>query len=127
MDVLDRYSDVDPSLARPDEPHAVRRGINVHAKLSVAGNDRAQLERLCRYLGRPPIAQERLECLSDGRLRYTFKKAWKDGTRAIARVLGGRAHSLRSRGPPAATAAVALWLTCGRVVFWNTVAMPSCV
>src|SRR5690606_20279507 len=45
---------VDPSLARPDEPHAVRRGINVHAKLSVGGNDRAQLERLCRYLGRPP-------------------------------------------------------------------------
>src|SRR5690606_12040080 len=74
---------VDPSLARPDEPHAVRRGINVHAKLSVGGNDRAQLERLCRYLGRPPIAQQRLERLSDGRLRYEFKKPWKDGTRAV--------------------------------------------
>ena len=48
---------VDPSLARPEEPHAVRRGINVHAKLSVGGNDRARLERLCCYLKRGRISR----------------------------------------------------------------------
>jgi len=51
---------VDPSLARPTEPHAVRSGINVHAKLCIDADDRARLEQLCRYLARPPIAQERL-------------------------------------------------------------------
>lgn len=55
----------------------------MHAAVRVHGNDRAQLERLCRYLGRPPIAEERLTRLDDGRLRYELKRAWKDGTRAV--------------------------------------------
>jgi len=74
---------VDPSLARPEEPVAIVAGINVHAKLAVHGNDRARLERLCRYLARPPIATERLTRLADGRVRYEMKKAWRDGTRAV--------------------------------------------
>jgi hypothetical protein len=74
---------VDPSAARPHEPVASVSGVNVHAKVRVHGNDRAQLERLCRYLGRPPIAQERLTRTDDGRLRYELKRVWKDGTRAV--------------------------------------------
>jgi hypothetical protein len=74
---------VDPSLARPNEPVAIAYGVNVHAAVRVHGNDRAGLERLCRYLGRPPIAEERLTRAEDGRLRYELKRAWKDGTRAI--------------------------------------------
>ena len=41
------------------------------------------MERLCRYLARPPIAQERLVELADGRLRYEMKKPWRDGTRFV--------------------------------------------
>ena len=37
-------------------------------------------ERLCKYCARPPIAIERLEPLSDGRLAYRFKRPWRDGT-----------------------------------------------
>jgi hypothetical protein len=74
---------VDPSLARPDEPVAIANGVNVHAAVRVHGNDREQLQRLCRYLGRPPIAEERLTRTDDGRLRYELKRAWKDGTRAV--------------------------------------------
>lgn len=74
---------VDPSLARPHEPVAIAYGVNVHAAVRVHGNDRAQLERLCRYLGRPPIAEERLTRLEDGRLHYELKRVWKDGTRAV--------------------------------------------
>jgi hypothetical protein len=74
---------VDPSLARPQEPVAIAYGVNVHAAVRVHGNDRAQLERLCRYLGRPPIAEERLTRLDDGRLRYELKRAWKDGTHSV--------------------------------------------
>ena len=41
------------------------------------------LERLCRYVFRPPIAQERLEETANGKLRYSLKKAWRDGTVAL--------------------------------------------
>jgi hypothetical protein len=74
---------VDPSQARPDEPVAIAYGVNVHAKVRVHGNDVAQKERLCRYLCRPPLAEERLSWTTDGRLRYELKRAWKDGTRAV--------------------------------------------
>ena len=41
---------------------------------AIEGRDRNHVERVCRYLGRPPIAQDRLEQQGDGRLRYTIKK-----------------------------------------------------
>ena len=47
----------------------VRHGVepaddDLHANVWVSGNDRARLERLCRYILRPPFAQERLPCKS---------------------------------------------------------------
>ena len=41
-------------------------------------SDRAQLERLCRYVTRPPLAQDRLQLRSDGRLELTLKNIWRD-------------------------------------------------
>jgi hypothetical protein len=38
-------------------------------------------ERLCRYVLRPPFAQERLR--SDGRVALQLKMAWHDGTRKL--------------------------------------------
>lgn len=58
-------------------------GFNVHAKVAIPAGDRRRLERLCRYLARPPIAQERLAREEDGRLRYELKKPWRDGTYAV--------------------------------------------
>jgi hypothetical protein len=58
-------------------------GVNLFAKQRVDGRDRRQLERLCRYVMRPPLSQERLVQLPDGRLRLTLKNTWKDGTRAL--------------------------------------------
>jgi len=74
---------VDPSQARPDEPIAIVDGFNLHAARTLHGADHGQVERFCRYLGRPPIAQDRLERLEDGRVRYRFKRAWKDGSTAV--------------------------------------------
>ena len=54
-------------------------GVSVYAKQRVDGHDRAQLERLCRYIMRPPLSQERLERRTDGRLELTLKNVWKDG------------------------------------------------
>src|SRR5690606_16394286 len=40
------------------EPAAVVAGVNVHAGVAFDGKDKPRLERLCRYLARPPIAQD---------------------------------------------------------------------
>jgi hypothetical protein len=58
-------------------------GVNLYAKQLVDGRDRPRLERLCRYVMRPPLSQERLEWRSDGRLLLTLKNVWKDGTHAL--------------------------------------------
>ncbi|MFO0567388.1 MAG: transposase, partial [Polyangiaceae bacterium] len=53
------------------------------AKQLVHGRDRKQLERLCRYITRPPFSQDRLELRPDGRVELTLKSVWRDGTRAV--------------------------------------------
>jgi hypothetical protein len=58
-------------------------GVNVHAQRVVDGRDRKQLERLCRYLARPPLSHDRLTQLPDGRLSLSLKTPWSDGTEAI--------------------------------------------
>ena len=58
-------------------------GLNVHAGDAVDGRDRRRLEQLYRYMARPPLCQERLAQDADGRLAYSFRKPWKDGTKGI--------------------------------------------
>jgi hypothetical protein len=38
---------------------------------------------LCRYVLRPPFAQERLRLRGDGRVALELKRAWHDGTREL--------------------------------------------
>ncbi len=47
-------------------------------------NDRHRLERLCRYVGRPPVATQRLSKMDDGRLLYELRHRWRDGTTHVA-------------------------------------------
>jgi hypothetical protein len=104
-------------LASPDEALADVGGVNVHAGPAIDGRDRRRLERLCRYIARPPLAQERLELAPDNhRLIVRFKRAWRDGTHAvilepldfIARLVAlippPRFHMLRYHGVLAAHA-----------------------
>lgn len=66
-----------------DQPIAEVRGINIHAAQVVDGRDRRRVERLCKYVTRPPVAQDRLKRRADGKLELSFKKPWRDGTRAL--------------------------------------------
>lgn len=91
---------IDQDIVQRSEPAAVVQGVNVHAATVVDGRDRKRLERLCRYLARPPIAQDRLELLADGRVQYTLKKAWRDGTRAIVLEPHGLIARLCAMIPP---------------------------
>jgi hypothetical protein len=80
------HTEVDPDAPGPtkDAPwHARHAGFDLHAGRIVRADDRAGLERLCHYLCRPPLAQERLELLPDGRVGLTLAHPWSDGTRAL--------------------------------------------
>ena len=79
------------SAATPDAPwvwtvgprHAHLERFDLHADRDVRADDRLGLERLCRYLLRPPLAQERLTRLADGRVLCTLARPWHDGTRHL--------------------------------------------
>jgi hypothetical protein len=57
---------------------------NLHANVRIAARDRIALERLCRYVARPPLALSRLSVQEDGGVELRFKRAWSDGTRAVS-------------------------------------------
>jgi hypothetical protein len=70
--------------ARPPSPLSAEiDGFSLQAAAAFGSAQTARLERLCRYLTRPPVAAERLSLSDDGRVRYTFRKPWRDGTTAI--------------------------------------------
>lgn len=62
---------------------AAYAGYNLHAGVAFSARDRDGLERLCRYVLRPPLAVGRLERLDDGTVRLGMKRAWSDGSTAI--------------------------------------------
>lgn len=62
---------------------ATFEGYNVHANVALPAHDRKGLERLCRYVLRPPLAVDRIERRPDGRARVGMKRVWSDGTGAI--------------------------------------------
>ena len=55
-------------------------GFDVHAGVRVFAHDRKGLERLCRYLLRPPFSRERLTRRPDGNVQLRLKRAFRCGT-----------------------------------------------
>ena len=62
---------------------ATADGYTVHAGVVIGAKNREGLERLCRYIARPPLAKGRLEENPDGTLRLHLKRPWSDGTVAF--------------------------------------------
>ena len=58
-------------------------GYGLHAGVVIGARDRKGLERMCRYIARPPLAKPRLEERPGGGVRIRFKRPWSDGTEAI--------------------------------------------
>jgi hypothetical protein len=55
-------------------------GFSLHAAVRVPAGRRPSLEHLIRYVARPPLAEDRLSILPDGRVAYAFRKRWRDGS-----------------------------------------------
>jgi hypothetical protein len=100
-------SDADPEASRRAPQHG---GMSLHADVAVPARDRRRLERLCHYVGRPPLASDRLEERPDGRLALRLKTRWRDGTthilmepqelleRLVPLIPPPRAHQVRYHG-----------------------------
>jgi hypothetical protein len=55
-------------------------GFSLHAGVSARADQRQKLERLCRYISRPAIAEKRLSLTPNGNVRYQLKTPYRDGT-----------------------------------------------
>ena len=58
-------------------------GFSLHAGVYIAPSQREKLERLCRYVSRPPVATERLALTASDHVRYALKSPYRDGTTHI--------------------------------------------
>jgi hypothetical protein len=62
---------------------AKNSGFSLHAGVAAKADERDKLEKICRYIARPAIAEGRLSLSDSGDVIYRFKKPWDDGTAAI--------------------------------------------
>ena len=54
-------------------------GFEVHAQVVVDAFDKEGLERLVRYLARPPVPSERVHLREDGKVVFKLKRAFRNG------------------------------------------------
>ena len=70
-----------PACDEPfDDGVAKVDGFSLHADVAARADQRQKLERLCRYIGRPAIAEKRLSLTPNGNVRYQMKTPYRDGT-----------------------------------------------
>jgi hypothetical protein len=55
-------------------------GFSLHAGTVCEAHQRSKLERLCRYITRPPIATKRVSIDDRGRVVYRYKRPFRDGS-----------------------------------------------
>ena len=55
-------------------------GFSLHAGVAARAKERAKLERLCRYVTRPPVSTKRLSLTRNGQVHYELKTPWRNGT-----------------------------------------------
>jgi ribosomal protein S27E len=53
-------------------------GFSLHAGVAIRANERAKLERLCRYITRPAVSTKRLSLTRNGQIRYELKTPWRN-------------------------------------------------
>ena len=75
----------------PDNPSIAQlSGFSLHAGTRCQAHERDSLERLCRYIARPAVSNERLSVNDRGQVVYRLKHPFHDGTTHVARPDGLR-------------------------------------
>jgi hypothetical protein len=55
-------------------------GFSLHASVAARAHERKKLERISRYIARPPVAERRLSLIRNSMVRYQLKAPNRDGT-----------------------------------------------
>ncbi len=55
-------------------------GFSLHAGVAAKAHQRKKVERLCRYIARPAVAEQRLSLTPTGKVRYQLKTPFRNGT-----------------------------------------------
>ncbi|MBK7168256.1 MAG: transposase [Gammaproteobacteria bacterium] len=63
-----------------NERVAKANGFSLHAGVSCEAHQRTVRERLCRYIARPAVAEQRLTVNAQGKVVYLLKTPYRDGT-----------------------------------------------
>ncbi|MES9846876.1 MAG: transposase, partial [Candidatus Thiodiazotropha sp.] len=58
-------------------------GFSLHAGVAAEVWERQKLERFCRYISKPAVAEKRLSLTPSGNIRYQLKTPYHDGTTHI--------------------------------------------
>ena len=72
-----------PPVTTGGPRHAHIEGFDLHANVAVRAGETERREHLCRYILRPPVAQDALELTPDGKVLLRLRRPWRDGTQAI--------------------------------------------
>jgi hypothetical protein len=56
------------------------QGFSLHAAVRCGAGQRKTLERLCRYITRPALANDRVQINAAGQVELKLKTPWRDGT-----------------------------------------------
>ena len=75
------WSDLHPELS--GNLCAQVSGFSLHAAVYCAPWERSKLEKLCRYIARPAIAEDRLKLKPNGDIVLRLKTKYSDGTRNL--------------------------------------------
>ncbi len=81
-----------PSSGDDERSAARANGFSLHAGVVAAADQRAKLERLCRYITRPAVSTERLLLTVLGYVHYRLKTPYRDGTTHV--VFEPTAHAV---------------------------------
>ena len=97
-------------LPNPGALTADHEGFSLNAAVACGAHERDKLERLCRYMARGPLSNERLSVDGDGLVVHELKRPFRDGTtqclfepldflaRLAALVPRPRGHLIRYHG-----------------------------
>ena len=73
-----------------DNDHAATKGLvaknsgfSLHAGVATKAHERDRLEKVCRYIARPAVAEERISTNEQGDVIYKFKKPWSASCEAV--------------------------------------------
>ena len=63
-------------------------GFSLHAAVATKAHERDKLEKICRYIARPAVSEERLSLNTRGEVVYKFKKPWDQGHKPAPQAKG---------------------------------------